>query len=172
MARRKSNKADIPLKSVDALANEVAWETYNYKGKFKYLCKIVADCENEKLLIKNAVDESMTRSCVYVMVINGKIFKIGVALRGVKSRVGSYNCGKTTNRMRGTASTTNYWVLQSFINLATDVHVYAYFVPTKRCKIFGEMIEEPFPSAKSVEGVLLKKFIAQYKQKPIGNTQR
>ena len=139
--------------------------------KFQYVCEVEANRDEEKLVITDQVAQDMQKSCVYVMVIDGRIFKIGTALRGVKNRIGSYNSGKTKYRIRGTNSTANYWILHSLINMQERVLFYAFYPPTVLCEIFGETIEEPFPSAKSIEGVVIRQFEAKYGTKPIGCIQ-
>jgi len=105
------------------------------------------------------------------MVLNEKIFKIGVALRGIKGRIGSYNSGKTKYRVKGTNSGSNYWVLHSLINMNIVCNFYGLYPPLKPCTIFGVHINEPFPSAKTIEGIVISKFEQDHGRKPIGCTQ-
>ena len=126
----------------------------------------------KKITFVSDRQNDMNKSCVYVMVIDGKIFKIGTALRGMKARIGSYNSGKTKYRVRGTNSGSNYWLLQSVINMGAPVIVFALYPDTKNCEVFGISLAEPFPSAKTIEGVVLKLFEEEYGVKPIGCTQK
>ena len=139
MAKSKSgfNKLDDPLKNVSALNEQISWEEYDYKNKFEYVCEIKANANEERLEFVDQVEENMNRSCVYAMVINGKIFKIGAALRGIKGRIGSYNSGRTKYRTKGTNSGTNYWVLQSMIKMNVNINIYAHFPPTEKVEILG-----------------------------------
>ena len=166
-----TNKLDIPLENFSALDGEVLWQDYNFKNDFEYVCEVKANVSKEKLEYLDQVRENMERPCVYVMVINGKIFKIGSALRGMKLRIISYNSGKAKYKIRGTNGRTNYWVLQSMIKMKAIIKIYAYYPPTKQGKIFGVKFSEPFPSAKAVEGILLALFEKQHKMKPIGCAQ-
>ena len=172
MIAGKFNKTDEPIKDISMLANEINWKTYKHKDIFKYLCTIKADKKEEKFIITDEKKEDMNRSCVYIMVVKGKIFKIGSALRGMRNRISSYNTGKVKYRTKGTNSVTNYWVLQSFIKLGVEITVYATFPKVKGSKILGEKVEEPFPSAKTWEGVIIKLFLNEYKKKPFGITQK
>ncbi len=172
MAIKKFNKTDDPIQDIAELSKEVDWDTYEHKDKFTYLCKVTADRKQEKIIITDQVAADMARSCVYIMVINGKIFKIGTALRGIRARIRSYNTGKMKYRARGTNSSTNFWVLQSFINLEEEVTIYALYPKTQTIEVFGEKIEEPMPSAKTMEGVIIRLFENEYKTKPIGITQK
>lgn len=171
MAGRKSNKMEDPLKNLSQLSEQLPWNEYEHAAKFEYLCEIVASEEKEKIFYQKEVKSHMKRSCTYILVLDGKVFKIGSALRGMHGRIGSYNTGKVKYRARGTNSASNYWCLQSFINLQQTVYVYAFFPETKTCKIFGEKVDEHFPSSKTIEGVVIRQFVNKYKMKPIGCTQ-
>lgn len=167
----KYNKLDEPLKGTSSLSNQVSWSEYEHADKFHWLCQVEPDRDNERLVIADQKSQDMRRSCVYVMVIGGRIFKIGTALRGISNRIGSYNTGKTKYRIKGTNSGANYWILQSLINMQEKIVFYALYPPTKPCEILGETIDEPFPSAKSMEGVVIRQFEKRYGTKPIGCTQ-
>lgn len=171
MARGKFGKLDSPLKRTDDLSEQVNWRDYEHRKKFAYVCTVTPDEENEKLTITKQMAEDMKRSCVYVMVIDGKVFKIGTALRGMKNRIGSYNSGRIRYRTRGTNSGANYWILQSLLKMNAKAEFYAYYPPLESCTVFGEKLEEPFPSAKTVEGVVIRQFEARHQMKPIGCTQ-
>ncbi len=125
MAKRKS---DIILKSVNDLKDEVDYKDFEYKEYFNLLCELVPNNSLEKLEI-NAIDEKNMKNegLVYVFVIQGKIFKIGHSITPITKRVQSYNCGKIEYRKNGTCSTTNYFVLQSLLNINEVVQVYAFF---------------------------------------------
>ena len=167
----KYNKLDEPLKDIYALANETPWDIYDLAKNFSYICTIEPDRKTEKLSIIKEINIDMHKSCVYVMVIEGKIFKIGVALRGIRGRIGSYNSGKIKYRVKGTNSGSNYWVLQSLINMGVQCNFYGLYPPLKPCVILGIEVEEPFPSAKTMEGIVIRKFEEKYDRKPIGCTQ-
>lgn len=171
MPRGKSNKMEEPLKRAEDLSAEVAWNDYEYRGEFAFICEATPKRMDEKLVITKKDNDNINRSCVYAMVVDGKIFKIGSALKGARGRIGSYNAGRVKYRGRGTNSTTNFWVLQTLLNLKKPVQFYGFFPPIKSCKVFGEKLQEPFPSAKSVEGVVLRRFVETYGRKPIGCTQ-
>jgi len=165
------NKLESPLKNLTSLEDQVLWEDYEHKDQFHYICKAVPNQDGEKLDISHAQKEDMNKSCVYVMVIEGHIFKIGTALRGMKKRIGSYNSGRVRYRGRGTNSGANFWVLQSMLNFKKEITFYAYYPPTRPCEIFGEIVEEPFPSSKTIEGVILRQFAERHGRMPIGCTQ-
>lgn len=167
----KYNKLDEPLKRLESLSEQLLWKNYEHKNKFEYICEVQPDVENEKFIVTDSKKENMKRSCVYIMVVEGRIFKIGTALRGMTGRIGSYNSGKTKHRIKGTNSGANYWVLHSMLNFKKKITFYAYYPAVAECKIFGETIDEPFPSSKTIEGVVLRQFEKKYGKKPIGCTQ-
>ena len=171
MPRGKSNKMEEPLKRPDDLSGEVAWNDYEHRDKFTFVCEAAPKRLDEKLVITGKDNANINRSCVYAMVIDGRIFKIGSALNGVGGRIGSYNSGRVKYRGRGTNSTTNFRVLQTLLNLKKPVRFYGFFPAIEECEIFGEKLQEPFPSAKAVEKVVLRRFVETYKRKPIGCTQ-
>ena len=109
---------------------------------------------------------------MYIFVINGKIFKIGETTTSIKKRVNSYNCGKTEYRISGTNSTTNYFVLQSLLNIGMTVNVYAFFPPIATFTVFGETIQSSEAPSKYAERFLNREFIEKYNKKPIGCTQK
>ena len=167
------NKNDEPLKCEKDLCEEVGWSKFLYEKYFEYLCDLKPDVTSESLEVVS-VDSTKIheRGLVYVFVIAGKIFKIGHTITSITDRVQSYNCGKMAYRKNGTCSTTNFFVLQSLLNIEKRVKVYAYFPSKMKYEIFGEHGEEKFPSPKTVEKKVIKEFIATYKKKPIGCMQR
>lgn len=173
---RKGNKNDILLENISQLENEVVWDEYEYNNHFSYLCKVIPEVENERLVTADEVEENMQRPCVYMLIVEGRIFKIGKAegtmnIGGFAGRINSYNCGRRKARAKGTCSTTNFWVLQSLLNLEVEAVVYGYFPEDATTEVFGEEITQPFPSPKTIEGVIIKHFEKKYRKKPIGNTQ-
>lgn len=174
MAEKKKKNRNIRLiKSSDELCHEINYSEYQYREHFKHICNLVPDKENERLTIDYKMDDKKDiEGLVYIFVINDKILKIGQTIGKIKDRVQSYNCGKSEHRISGTASTTNYFVLQSLLNIKKKVKVYAYFVNRRGYEIFGEKGKDCFPSTKVVERKFLKDFISLYKKKPIANTQR
>lgn len=171
MVAKGSNKMEDPIRSVAELDQEVEWDAYEHKREFEFMCDVIGDRYEERLVVGRADEALMKKSCVYIMEVEGKVLKIGTALRGIKGRIGSYNTGKVKYRARGTNSGANYWMLHSIINLAVPVRFHGYFPPLRRCLVFGTKVKEPFPSAKTVEGVLIKLFVERYGRKPIGNMQ-
>jgi hypothetical protein len=88
-------------------------------------------------------------------------------------RVSSYNCGKNINRIHGTASTTNWFILQSLLKINKEANIY-YFQPEPLRKIYlwNEEYIATKPSYKIAENIVIKEYIKQFGKKPQGNTQK
>ena len=172
MARR-TNKNENPLQNLSALNDEIQFENYKQKTYFKHYCTLIPNNEREELYIDEVYESSLNnhKGIVYLLVIDGKIFKIGQSILSFKDRLGSYNTGKMSYRSRGTNSGANFWVLQSLLKLKTRVEVYLYGIEHKSWQFLNEKGTEPFPSSKSVEKVFLKYYKEVYDRLPIGCAQ-
>ncbi|MBE8182639.1 MAG: restriction endonuclease [Candidatus Portiera sp.] len=127
--------------------------------------------EKEKLDLKEIEGGDIKKKgLVYIFALNKKIFKIGHTITSIKKRVGSYNCGTRKYRERGTNSTTNYFILQSLLNINRKVNVYAFFPVHPKYEIFGEKFQDSYPAAKTAEKKIIKHFEDIHKKKPIGCT--
>lgn len=170
---KKPNKNDRPLTKMADLRDEVSYGDFEFKSHFVRLCRVQPEVANERLVLASTNrDKIDRRGMVYALCIGGKIFKIGCTITDFASRVQSYNCGKKAFRASGTCSTTNYFILQSILNLGRPVAVYAYFPKLMRYDIFGKRGEEPFPSPKAVEKEVLRRFVERHGRVPIGCTQK
>lgn len=170
---KKPNKNDAPLTKMADLRDEISYQDFEFKPHFVRLCKAHPDVANERLILASANRAKIDRrGMVYALCIGGKIFKIGCTITDFASRVQSYNCGKKAFRASGTCSTTNYFILQSILNINRPVAVYAHFPKLMQYNIFGKRGEEPFPSPKAVEKEVLRRFVKRHGQIPIGCTQR
>ena len=171
--KNKPNKNDRPLTSAADLRGEVSYQNFEFKPHFVRLGALRPEAAKERLVLTPAAKAKIDRrGMVYVLCINGKILKIGCTITDFAARVQSYNCGKKAFRASGTCSTTNYFILQSILNINRAVTVYAYFPKLMKYDIFGKRGEEPFPSPKAVEKEILRRFIKRHGQVPIGCTQK
>jgi hypothetical protein len=174
MAKKKKNRNIVLLKGIDDLQNEVNYSDFEFKEHFFHLCDIIPNKEKEKLELDISTvcaEKIKIAGLVYVFVINGKIFKIGHSITPISKRVQSYNCGKTEYRISGTNSTTNYFVLQSLLNINQTVNVYAYFPEHQAYTVFGKTYTDSFPPAKRAENDVITSFLKKHNKKPIGCTQ-
>ncbi|MDR3290095.1 MAG: hypothetical protein LBT02_02310 [Rickettsiales bacterium] len=169
------NRNDILLGNFDNLKNEANYSDFkDYQKYFIHLCDLQPNLEKERLEIINCeIDYLNKEGFVYIFVIKDKVFKIGESTTSIKDRIQSYNCGKKTYRKNGTCSTTNYFTLQSLLNINTSIEVYAYFPDEVEYIVLGNEIYKGSASpAKVAEGFVIKKFTSIFNKKPIGNIQR
>lgn len=171
MAKQK-NKNVHPIKKLSQLETEISYNDFEYKEHFIHLCNLIPNDEDEKLDIEIINhDKCNNEGLVYVFVINDKIFKIGHTITSIKKRIQSYNCGKVEYRNKGTNSTTNYFVLQSFLKMNEVIKVFAFFPEQPKYFLFGKEYQDSFPTSKRAENEILKNFIQKHNKKPIGCTQ-
>ena len=147
------NKNDTILEAQD-IEGQMPFDTFEYKGKFSFLCDIVPDVANEKLVIKNATEQINKKGVLYLFVIDGKLLKVGSSTVSFKDRLASYNCGKKAYRENGTCSTTNYLVLQSFLSINKVVQVYAFFPEEIKIDVWGEIEDVSLPAKRFEKRVL------------------
>ncbi len=171
--RKKKNRNMVIIKDVGELVNEVDYNQFIYQNHFSLLCRLIPNKKRERLEIEVVNEESFKESSfVYIFVIEGKIFKIGQSITNIKKRVSSYNCGKTEYRIGGTNSTTNYFILQSILEMDCPVEVFALFANKMEYDFLDEHGKDSFPSTKIMEKKIIGDFMEKYGKKPIANTQR
>ncbi len=171
----KVNISERILGSSAALQNEIEWENYIDKGCFTYYCDLIPNRAGERINIENIKKDSLTRieGLVYVFVIEGKILKIGQSTTTFRGRVKSYNAGTENIRKgKGTSSVTNYFILQSILNINKTVKVYLIVPGHLDWELFGETGTVSFPPVKIWERKLLERFEKQHGKTPIGNSQK
>ena len=169
---KAKNKNIIPLKDSQQLSEEMDYKNFEYKEYFELICKLKPNKNLEKLEIQIINKAKCNeQGFVYVFVIKGKIFKIGQSITNIKKRVQSYNCGKTEYRINGTNSTTNYFVLQSLLNINEIVQVYAFFPPKPTYTLFDKTFTDSYPPSKKAENIIINDFKKKHKKLPIGCTQ-
>ncbi len=169
---KQINRNDAVISSLDELDSECEYSDFEYKKDFSLICKLIPNMDKERLDIE-ILDKSKCdkEGFVYVFVINEKIFKIGQSTTNIIKRIQSYNCGKAQYRKNGTCSTTNYFVLQSLLNLNLEVFVYAFFPQKPRYEIFEQVFEDSYPPSKKAENIIITDFIKKHGKKSIGCTQ-
>lgn len=139
---------------------------YSLKSYFEKIGILKPNCQRERLDCEILNKKYSTlEGLVYCFVIDGKILKIGKTDTTMAERVKSYNCGTKAYRERGTCSTTNYNVLQSFLAINKPVEIWAYFVPPIKVEAFGESFEITTSPAKFLEKLFQEKTQAQFGEK-------
>lgn len=166
------NRTDVLIKDTAELQDEVNYSIYDYKDYFSYMCSVIPNVEQEKLEIDNMQPEFADKEgLIYIFVVDDKIFKIGQTTNTFADRIQSYNCGRKKARANGTCSVTNYFVLQSFLEIGKPVDVYAYVPPLAIYELFGKIIHSSEAPSKYAERLIVEDFEKKYYKKPIGCTQ-
>lgn len=169
---KTKNKNIVPIKNYKQLKNEMDYKDFSYKDDFELICTLHPNKKLEKLEIEVVNEEKCKeQGFVYVFTIKGKIFKIGQSITNIKKRIQSYNCGKVEYRINGTNSTTNYFVLQSLLNINKTIEVFAFFPPKPSYKIFNQTFTDSYPPSKKAENIIINDFKKKHKKLPIGCTQ-
>jgi len=155
------------------LENEIRYDDFEFKNYFEHICNLQPNVAAEKLELMVIDEKGCNRAgLIYVFVIDGKIFKIGQSINNIRDRIQSYNCGKLEYRLKGTCSTTNFFVLQSLLRINEPVYVYAYFTDQPEYEVFDMKFKNNRPPLKTAEHLIIQDFIDRYQKKPIGCTQR
>ncbi len=168
------------LTDISELSAQVDWDDFSLPAPERELTKddfsLIAigkpNREKEKWDMEIVdVRYSKREDLIYVMVIGGKILKIGKSITTMKNRVDSYHCGKDSYRVKknATNSATNWFILQSVLAINLPVYIYALYIPQTEGKFFGWTY--PNRVSKEVEGKIITAFIKKYGFKPIGNKQ-
>ena len=147
---KKRNKNDTPLDDIHALESEIDYTDFLYREHFTHLCNLEPQEERESLIIKSVNRENIdNQGLVYALVVGDKILKIGHTITDIKKRVQAYNCGKREYRKSGTCSTTNFFILQTILNIGSIAEVYAYFPQRQAYKFLVKVAMKRFPPQKS-----------------------
>lgn len=174
MAKVKKNKNEVLVTAAEIDAITFMLDDLEFKDEFRFLCKLHPNVARERLEIVDAVNEKAFNirrpALLYIFSIGGKILKIGASMTSLKGRIGSYNCGTLSNRLRGTCSTTNFFVLQSLLKYGQDIDVHLFFIPTVNHDVFGTSREIPH-NPKYWENVILAK-LKKEGRLPLFCTQR
>lgn len=134
-----NNKNDNPLNEIDI---RLPLGSFSSKNMFEKIATLSPNQGKEKLDVFGECNNEYKNkeNLVYMFVIDGYIQKIGSSTTSMKKRISSYNCGKKKYRDNGTCSTTNYFCLQTFLNINKKVDVYAFYPKTETIEIdvFGK----------------------------------
>ena len=130
------------------------------------------DFANDQM--KDVFSHSMGTVYIFTCPYKGNeyIIKIGQTRTSFKTRLSSYNCGVINNWR--TASTTNIKILQSMVSTGLDFKLYLYDCSEDPYILtWHNVTSVPFSASKAlaVEDIMIKKFIEEFKQKPLANIQ-
>ena len=127
---------------------------------------------------KNVFNNSIGVVYIITCPINGAehIIKIGQTGGTFKKRLGSYNCGYVINRHSGTASTTNFKIVQSFVATRQEFKLYIKDCSSltrtyKWARRETSMIASP--QVEAIENICLRIFSEKFPKikKPLANVQ-
>ena len=190
------NTNDNPF-DINDIKSQPLLKDFKFKGvkDFKYICKLKADPmiidkenftkTNEKIKPLNFFNKKAedifynSIGIVYILTcpIDSKeyIIKIGSSRNTFSDRLDSYNCGTVTYRKSGSASTTNYRILQSLVATRKEFNLYLLDFPDDTTSYEWHGITSPvFPSSRcfAYEYILINQYMEQFNgQKPLGNIQ-
>lgn len=188
-----NNKNDIPF-TTDDVIRQPELKDFNFSGidDFVPACTLKGEpliidgdyIRNERIIVDRYEDNNMetimrtTMGVCYLMTmtIYGRehIIKFGSTRTPFLKRLGSYNCGTVKARFKGTCSSTNFKILQSFITTRKDVSLYIWISDESALTYnFHGVISVPFASQKvlAIEDIMIKQFKTQFGHRPLANIQ-
>lgn len=112
------------------------------------------------------------RQWTYILVINGRVIKIGDTTVTLLDRWGSYSAGTKVARKDGTCSTTNYFiseVVRTALGMGYSVQLYGYPIPNQYIEqnVFGKKVSVLVDSVKYYETYAIDKFVDLYGKTPV-----
>jgi hypothetical protein len=162
----------------------ILFEVFEERNYFNLIAEIVLDTEvNEKgkkqgekkrnTLIKLAnYDEEIIKQkseWIYIMVINGRLVKIGGTRDGIKGRFGSYLCGHhiPEHGKSGKASETNKYIyntLYFYLQLGCEIKLYGYQLPVEEItrNVFTKEVRIRVQTYHSYESILIDNYKKRY----------
>jgi len=172
------------------LEKTVLFEEYNRKEHFIPIADIVLDSEvftsgkkegNKKrnTLIQfipkiSTEDFNKKTEWLYLLVINGRIVKIGGTRTGLKGRVSSYLCGHHIEERgkSGDCSKTNGFIYNTFefyLSLGCKIEMYGYELPKTEftIEIFGKETKITAQTYHAYESTFLEDYKKNYDDYPI-----
>jgi hypothetical protein len=150
--------------TLEEVYQQMKFEDFSLSTLFQRIGVLKIEPEKERVVpIPDDVHNNgfKKENALYAFVIDGHLFKIGKTDTTIAERINSYNCGKKKHREKGTCSTTNYMVLQTFLAINKEVEVYCYFLPKATLVIDGKTYEITESPSKFAEGLFLEKVISE-----------
>jgi len=168
----------------------IPFDEYNRKEHFNLIADIVSDSEvftsgkkqgNKKRntliqFIPTISNEAFIKKSewLYLLVINGRIVKIGGTRTGLKGRVSSYLCGHHIEERgkSGDCSKTNGFIYNTFefyLNLGCKIQMYGYELPKTEIaiEIFGKQTKITAQTYHAYESTFLEDYKKNYNDYPI-----
>jgi hypothetical protein len=168
----------------------VLLEEYNRKEHFVLVADIVLDkdifssgkkqgSKKRNTLIQfvpriSSEDFNKKTEWLYLLVINGRIVKIGGTRTGLKGRVSSYLCGHHIEERgkSGDCSKTNGFIYNTFefyLSLGCKIEMYGYELPKTEIiiEIFGKETKITAQTYHAYESTFLEDYKKQYNEYPL-----
>lgn len=168
----------------------IPFEDYNRKGHFIPIADIVLDREcftsgkkqgNKKRntliqFVPTISTEAFNKKTewLYLLVMNGRIVKIGGTRTGLKGRIASYLCGHHVEERgkSGDCSKTNGFIYNTFefyLNLGCKIQMYGYELPKTEItiEIFGKETKITAQTYHAYESTFLEDYKKNYNEYPI-----
>lgn len=167
----------------------IPFEEYNRKGHFTQIADIVLDSEiftngkKQGIKKRNTLIQFIPKiskeefnkknEWLYLLVINGRIVKIGGTRTGLKGRVASYLCGHHIEERgkSGDCSKTNGFIYNTFefyLNLGCKIEMYGYELPKTEItiEIFGKETKITAQTYHAYESTFLEDYKKNYNDYP------
>jgi len=168
----------------------VLFEEYNRKNYFIPIADIVLDTElftsgkKEGTKKRNTVIQFVSKisneefnkktEWLYLLLINGRIVKIGGTRTGIKGRVSSYLCGHHIEERgkSGDCSKTNGFIYNTFeyyLHLGCKIEMYGYKLPKTEStiEIFGKETKIIAQTYHAYESTFLEDYKKNYNDYPV-----
>ena len=170
-----ANAMDRILGDASEIEPKIMAEDIPWFEKFTLAGYIVPNKANERIDIET-LDYNLfnTRGVVYLIVVDGILFKIGQTSNTMAERVKSYNCGKMAYRDSGTCSTSNFFLLQNMLSIGetAECAIYLWEAPnTEYSTMLGGTQYGYADAAKATEKELILDVKDTYGEMPYGNVQ-
>jgi len=169
------------------LDKTISLEEYNRKEHFIPIADIILDTETGKdsdtkkrntliQFVRKISKEEFEKKTewLYLLVINGRIVKIGGTRTGIKGRVGSYLCGHHVEERgkSGDCSKTNGFIYNTFefyLSLGCKIEMYGYELPKTEIiiEIFGKQTTIVAQTFHAYESTFLEDYKKNYNEYPI-----
>jgi len=168
----------------------ILFEEYNRKDNFTLIADIVLDTElfatgkkqgqkKRNTLIQfipkiSNKEFNKKTEWLYLLLINGRIVKIGGTRTGLKSRGASYLCGHHIEERgkSGDCSKTNGFVYNTFafyLQLGCKIEMYGYELPLTQMtiEVFGKEIKISAQTYHAYESIFLEDYKTTYSEYPL-----
>jgi len=162
------NRKEYFIPIADIVLDNELFTTEKKQGQKKRntLIQFIPKISNEEFNKKN--------EWLYLLIINGRIVKIGGTRTGLKGRIGSYLCGHHIEERgkSGDCSKTNGFIYNTFefyLQLGCKIEMYGYELPKTQIaiEIFGEETKITAQTYHAYESKFLEDYKKIYKEYPL-----